>query len=368
VQVQEICGLLDRLESLSSKAESQRMKAFKSLVQSNQHTAIMEKLLLESELVLKSGSDLDILNYFAIYCSLILKAKKGAMMLEIANNIQSNTKDKTKVRLQLLVDLYNLEQDLGRRYSLLLGLLKYASATNQTDSIAPQFCCVDEWEKELHLPLEKTRELCLSILSQLTSKSQSTGLLVKYLRTFDKEIEQAIESEFTTIEKLVLDTLKTADLYHIDLLNLKAIETFKGRPFHTLVQVVSTGVCREFKDQFSGSYLSKEDYEILLEKLRILTMTTLFAAKDTVSFSEVAAALDIAEDDVEAWVVDVAAKDLVIVRIDQPQRLINVSYSAKRNFETKDWSALGERVGQLRENLASFLETVRRAKASTGNK
>lgn len=70
--------------------------------------------------------------------------------------------------------------------------------------------------------------------------------------------------------------------------------------------------------------LNLKDFDLLLEKIRILTVTSVFSSKQVVPFSDVASALDIAVDEVEAWVVDASSRDLISVRIDQPQRQIIV--------------------------------------------
>lgn len=167
-----------------------------------------------------------------------------------------------------------------------------------------------------------------------------------YLKSFNNESALVIEQAFENIQRLVLNTIKSVDIHHIDILNLTAITTFKDKPFYKLVEIFSVGNCKAFKDTFSvNNYLSSEgiflsllisffssrfstllDFDLLLEKIRILTITSVFSSKQVVPFSEVASALDIAVDDVEAWVVDASSRDLISVRIDQPQRQIIVKY------------------------------------------
>jgi len=366
VQVQEMCGLLDRLDSIPQeiKTESSRIQEFKKLVTENQHVQIIQKLFAETELVLNKGSDTDILNFFAIFTTLILKiAKKGPVILEIVNRLQENIIDKTHVRLQVLIEIFNLDIDLSRKYSTLIAILNYTDKTNQSDSIISQFLLVDEWEKELQLIVEKKREFCLALLQILKNKKQALPILTLYLKSFDNETDIVIESSFETIELLVLNTIKTVDIHHIDILNLRSISTFKDKPLYKLLEIFSIGECKIFREYFSTvNYFSEADFDLLFEKMRMLTLTSIFVSKQQVSFLEVAIALDIAENDVEAWVVDAASRDLIFVRIDQPQKLINVSYSTKRCFDQNDWKVLGNRVANCRENMNTLLETVRRAK------
>jgi len=262
-----------------------------------------------------------------------------------------------------LVDLYNLDVDLSRKFTILIAILNYANLTQQGDALLSQFKSIEEWIKELQVSVEKRRELCFTLLQLLKNKSQSMQFLTIYLKTFDKESELVIESAFENIQQLVLITIKNPEVHHLDILNLHAISIFKDKPFYKLVELFTVGQARAFREYFSNiNYLSQSDFELLLEKMRTLTITSIFSSKQIVLFSEIASALDIEESDVEAWVVDVASKDLVSVRIDQPRKQINVKHSAKRSFDEKDWALLGNRVSKCRENMNDLLETVRRAK------
>jgi len=368
VQVQEMCGLLDRLEGirqLESKAEgSQRIQEFKELVSHNKHIAIIQKLASEIDFVLMKGSDVEILNYFAILISLSLKIPKGGPLIQdIITRILDCTEEKTTVLLQVLVDMYNVDVDATRKYTTLLSLLNYARQTNQGESLLAQFQAFEDWEKELNLTLEKRRELCLGILPLFKSKKLALPILFVYLKSFENESGEVITGASETIHQLVLDTIKSDDLYHCDVLHLKAIKAFEGSPFYKLVETFCNGTYKSFKEYFGKvAYLSSEDFNLFIEKMKILTITSVLSARDTVPFSEIAEAIEIEEDDVEAWIVDAASRNLIVVKMDQPQRQVVVKYLSKRSFQDKDWISLGNRVNTCRENINSLLETVRRAK------
>lgn len=70
VHVQELCGLLDRLEGikpLEVKTETPRIQEFKKLVTSNQHLAIIQKLFNETDFVFSKASDNGI-DFFFFHC------------------------------------------------------------------------------------------------------------------------------------------------------------------------------------------------------------------------------------------------------------------------------------------------------------
>jgi len=210
---------------------------------------------------------------------------------------------------------------------------------------------------------EKKRELSLAVLQLTKNNKQAVTILVTYLKTFERESDIVLDAAFDTIQQFVLNTIKLPEIHHVDILHLRAIDAFKAKPFYKLVELFSIGDCKTFKDYFSTvSYLVESDFEFLLEKMRLLTISSLFCTKQIVPFSEISSAIDIELDNVEAWIVDAASRGLVSVRIDQPQRQVIVRYSAKRLFEDKDWSVLGTRVTKCQENLSILLETVRRAK------
>ena len=62
VSVQEMCGLLDRLQVVASEGKTEkdsvRVQEFKTMLKEGQHAAIIQKLFSESDLVFNFGQDL----------------------------------------------------------------------------------------------------------------------------------------------------------------------------------------------------------------------------------------------------------------------------------------------------------------------
>jgi len=184
------------------------------------------------------------------------------------------------------------------------------------------------------------------------------------LKSFENEEVLVIESYCDAIQQVVINTIKVPEVNHLDILKYKAISLFKDKPFYKLVDIFTSGNCQSFQEIFSSNHslLSQSDFESLLQKMRILTITSVFSTKEAVSFSEISKTLGIEEEEVEAWIVDASSRDLIMVKINQPQKLVVVRHCAKRSFESKDWELLGAKVLSCRENFVSILETVRRAK------
>jgi len=310
----------------------------------------------------------DILCFFSVLATLSLKTNKGSVLLDIVVKLSEiQLTEKKHTCLQVMVELYNTDTDISRKYQLLLSLLNYALVTNQSELIFSQFYSVVEWEKELQIthsiPLQ--RDLCLSFLKLFQNQKSYSSILTRYLSTFEEESEDVIYSSENVIRDHVLHSLKALDVFNFDhLLHLRVFNILSDRHISKLLKIFALGGYKDFQE-FCHSYpsfLNESDEKILLEKIRLLSITSLCSQKQIISFSDVVALIDVEIDDVEMWVVDATSKSLVSLKIDQPQQLIHVTYSMKRNFDQSDWETVGIRVNNCRENISSLLETVRRAK------
>jgi translation initiation factor 3 subunit M len=82
------------------------------------------------------------------------------------------------------------------------------------------------------------------------------------------------------------------------------------------------------------------------------------AAGGAVALSEVQAALDIPEDQVQPWIVRAIGKRLIEGKIDQVAGTVTATRCLRRAFSSNDWAALAQRLKGLGSGLSAIAERL----------
>lgn len=101
--------------------------------------------------------------------------------------------------------------------------------------------------------------------------------------------------------------------------------------------------------------------DILVKKIRLLTMASIAAASPTraVPYSEIASNLQIPAEDVEMWVIDTIRAGLIEGKLSQLKQEFLVQRATYRVFGEKQWAEIQNRLMVWRRSLESVLTVVR---------
>ena len=97
--------------------------------------------------------------------------------------------------------------------------------------------------------------------------------------------------------------------------------------------------------------------------LRLLSLCTLAADAERLSFAQVAAALEVEEDQVESWVVAAVSRNLLDARINQLAREVDVHQVQQRAFDEAQWRGLQRKLHAWRDSVGAMLSSLRAARA-----
>jgi translation initiation factor 3 subunit M len=106
----------------------------------------------------------------------------------------------------------------------------------------------------------------------------------------------------------------------------------------------------------------------LERKIRLLTLASLAfenVGKD-LSYTSIAASLQIGEAEVERWVIDSLRAGLVGGRLSQIHRNLNVVRATPRNFGPGQWEILEQRLLAWQTGLAGVIDVVMAAQKAGG--
>ena len=91
------------------------------------------------------------------------------------------------------------------------------------------------------------------------------------------------------------------------------------------------------------------------ESIRLLTLCSLASEQEQLSYADLAAALEVSEDDVEAWVVKAIEAKLLDAKMDQMRRVVVVTFAAQRAYTLEQWKAMHAKLGAWTTNVRSML-------------
>lgn len=153
-----------------------------------------------------------------------------------------------------------------------------------------------------------------------------------------------------------------------DLLQYPAIQKLKGQPEYDLLQVFLSGTLSTYKTFASSHADLIKNSDDNIRKMRLLSLASLGSDNlaRSLSYQEIAASLEISEDEVEMWVIDVIRAGLVEAKLDQLNKTVSVHRSIYRVFSKDQWQLLSSRLRTWKESLAEITAVIGNAKLIAG--
>jgi len=87
------------------------------------------------------------------------------------------------------------------------------------------------------------------------------------------------------------------------------------------------------------------------------------ASSAVIPIAAIQSLLQVDEVEVEMWVIEAIADNLLEASIDQLHGVVNITRYAHRSFGRDSWQLLQQRLRVVRKNLANTLETIERSKS-----
>jgi len=371
VQVQELVVFLTKLDEEAKGNE--RMTDYKHLVSSNQLSACMNKLASESDLLFSKATDTDLVSFFALFSTLLLKLGKDTveeLLPKVISTIASSTERK-QIRLQILADIFNLDANVNHRVKVLNTIFRYAVESDQIEAVQHQVTSLDDWALELKLDNTQIRTLIGSVLPGLQNSPESRDLVTRFLSTFGAG-EKLSAAEEALVKKVLIELMKAHDAETTELdelLDCAVLSDLKGTPEYQLLELFANGDYHQFKEfaEKNKTFLSESgiDADVSAHSIALATFARVCSLKKVVTYAEVVEALKISEDEVEPLVIDAVMQGLVDARLDQPQKTILVRYARQRSYTPAQWTQLGERVDSFKTNILDLIKVLQEAKESS---
>lgn len=285
------------------------------------------------------------------------------------------------LRLRCMALLYNAvsEDHIAKRFSLLAATISLASSVGLVskivDTILPK---IDTFLRQWQVGVSEKRQMyrvCYEALKSSEMAEAAFAFNVKQLGLYNG----ATDDEYASVEDATVDVIVQAvrlpKLYRFDtLLELDSVKRFEGQEgdHKLLFELISIfvrddlAVFTEFRSKHE-TILAKYDIDVDIaeNKMRLLTFASLGIESPDLTYSMIATALQISENEVEDWVIRAISSGLVDAKINQLKSSVAIYRSTQRMFTREEWQPLSERINIWKANIGELLTSLRETKASS---
>ncbi|KAI9166998.1 Eukaryotic translation initiation factor 3 subunit M [Paramyrothecium foliicola] len=260
------------------------------------------------------------------------------------------------------------------RARVFMEILKVVKTNGMYDSLRPYMdkvaTWIEDWDDVGEEYQRKLYEEVAEVALDADEQEQGYEYILKALRSFDADDKEDIASEDAqrlSIRAIRMALLSNTHFLFQDLRAIPAIQALSdSQPVYSqLLDIFSEQDLEDYND-FNDEHKGwvdeqKLDHEKLHRKMRLLTFASIAAGTPSreLEYAKIVKALQIPEDEVERWVIDVIRAGLVEGKLSQQRSMFLVHKVTYRVFGQKQYQELSARVDHWRVTLQNVLGVLR---------
>lgn len=267
-----------------------------------------------------------------------------------------------KVCLQSLWRLFNnLEPTSPLKYHVYYHLVQVAKQVDQVNEV---FTGVDRLRQQFAQSppeqLQKLYRLLHDVLKD-TDIEMASKVMIELLGTYTEENASIARDDAI---KCILTALADPKTFLLDpLLNLSPVRFLQGELIHDLLLVFVSEKLPSYMQFYKNhrEFVTSQglNHEQNMKKMRLLSFMKLAESQPEMSFELLQKELEIGENEVEPFVIEVLKTKLVRARMDQTARKVHVSSTMHRTFGKEQWEQLRDMLTSWRDNLSTIQEGMK---------
>ncbi|XP_023593783.1 eukaryotic translation initiation factor 3 subunit M isoform X1 [Trichechus manatus latirostris] len=315
---------------------------------------------------------------------LILEPDKQEALIEslCEKLVKFREGERPSLRLQLLSNLFHgMDKNTPVRYTVYCSLIKVAASCGAIQYIPTELDQVRKWISDWTLTTEKKHTLLRLLYEALVDCKKRVGYILeeKVICFHDAASKVMVELLGSYTEdnasqarvdahRCIVRALKDPNAFLFDhLLTLKPVKFLEGELIHDLLTIFVSAKLASYVKFYQNNKDFIDSLGLLHEqnmaKMRLLTFMGMAVENKEISFDTMQQELQIGADDVEAFVIDAVRTKMVYCKIDQTQRKVVVSCSARieglgsichsthRTFGKQQWQQLYDTLNAWKQNL-----------------
>uniref|UniRef100_A0A6M2DN17 Eukaryotic translation initiation factor 3 subunit M n=1 Tax=Xenopsylla cheopis TaxID=163159 RepID=A0A6M2DN17_XENCH len=339
----------------------------------------LHKIIGVCDSCFKEGNDVEIdavLNSIvSIMVSISLERGENLILVFCEKLTKAQQYNLEKVALQSLWRLFNnLEQTSPNRYHVYYHAIQVAK---QANAVSEVFKSVENLHQHFAQcpPSTEQMQKLYRLLHEVLKDTQSelaSKVMIELLGTYtDANASYAREDAI----KCVVTALADPNTFLLDpLLALKPVRFLEGDLIHDLLTIFVSEKLQSYITFYQNhkEFVHSQglNHEQNLQKMRLLSFMQLAETHSELSYAALQDELQITEEDVEPFIIQVLKTKLVRVRIDQASKKVFISSTMHRTFGRAQWQNLRDILLSWKQNLnitQEAMKTVAQAQAEMMN-
>lgn len=269
-----------------------------------------------------------------------------------------------RVCLQSLWRLFsNLEPTSPLRYHVYYHLVQVAK---QADQVKEVFSGVDQLKTQFaqcppsNEQMQKLYRLLHDVLKDVNGELASK-VMIELLGTYTAENASYAREDAM---KCIVTALADPNTFLLDpLLSLKPVRFLEGELIHDLLSVFVSEKLPSYLQFYQNhkEFVNSQglNHEQNIKKMRLLSFMQLAESNPEMTFQQLQSELQIGENDVEPFIIEVLKTKLVRARMDQKARKVHISSTMHRTFGRPQWQQLRDLLQSWKANLTLVQDNMK---------
>ncbi|OTA64649.1 PCI-domain-containing protein [Hypoxylon sp. EC38] len=356
----------------------------KPLLEKDQKDEALKKIVIASP-ILNSVPEKEFQSSYNLLIYLVLQSENAGMFLprvceNLMKPITTSPVHGPGLALNALTTIFNLlkpdsERDNELRFNVFMAILRFVKLNGFYETLKRCLPEIKGWLKQWETDEEDQRKLYLEVAEvahDAGDEETSYQHVLSALRTFDEDEVKSEEAQQLALRALKSSILSPTHYDFQDLLAVPAIQALsESHPlYHELLVIFAEKDLEDYSDflEEHEGFVEKEhlDGEKLQRKIRLLTFASLAASTPNreIPYASIAKALQIPDEEVEMWTIDVIRAGLVEGKLSQLNKLFLVHRTVYRVFSEKQWRELNDRLSGWTGILKNVITNLRREQAN----
>ncbi|KAM0256673.1 hypothetical protein ACHAQJ_004827 [Trichoderma viride] len=278
--------------------------------------------------------------------------------------------------LNALVTIFNLlEPNEPIRARVLMEILKFLKAHSMFDGLRTYLEKLPEWIESWGTDAELERKIYEEVAEVALESGEETiayDFILKALRTFDGEGITSEDAQRLSLRALKMAIASNTHYLFQDLRAVPSVQALSdSQPVYSqLLDIFAEQDLEDYND-FNDEHKGwveqqKLDVDKLYRKMRLLTFASLAATTPSreVEYAKITKALQIPQEEIETWAIDVIRAGLVEGKLSQQRQMFLVHKVTYRVFGQKQYQELATRVDHWRSTLQNVLVVLQQEQAN----
>jgi len=289
----------------------------------------------------------EVLNGIVSMLALVTGEKSENLILAFCEKLA--TAPNNAIGLTCLKVLWSLYQSLSdaspMRFHVYIHLVQLAGKVSQIgmvyknmETFKGQFSEVQPSNDQMQKLLRVLHEM---LLNEKKSE-EASEIMIMLLGTYTTENANQAREE---AQRCIVASLADPQTFLLDhLLQLKPVKFLEGELIHDLLKIFVSENLEAYKKFYDNhrEFVNKLGlkHEENMSKMKLLTFMQLAETRAEISFAEIQTHLQLNDNEVEDFLIDLLKTKLVRAKLDQSAQVVHVSSTMHRTFTKQHWNSL----------------------------